>query len=933
MADRSNKQTAIATNPAFDAEETVAQTRQALAASAREVARFEALFRAAVDSADCAILVTDAAGRVQDFNELFLQLWRLPREAVEHKQHQAILELTSQHVPDPVAFTRRVNEIQAGQGEAFDELQLTDGRIIERVSKFQLVEGQPAGRLWIFRDAADRRRAEELRSHLEAVVESADDAIISKTLQGVITTWNAGAQKTFGFTAAEAIGQPITILIPPERSAEETEILSRLKRGERIEHFETERQRKDGSRVLVSLTVSPVKDASGRVIGASKIARDISEQKLAEDLRARLAAVVESSDDAIISKDLNSIITSWNAAAERIFGYTRAEAVGQPITMLFPEDQRNEEHGILQRIRRGERIEHYQAERIRKDGVKIIVSLTVSPIKNRHGEVIGASKIARDISEQRARDVALRASEARLRAVVDATPDCVKIVAADGTLRYMNRAGLGMLECGDDVSVEGASVFEVIAPEHRPTFIENHRRVCAGERLSWEFEIIGLQGTRRWMETHAVPLVQADGQLAHLAVTREITARKRGEQEREELLISERAARSEAERAGRLKDEFLATLSHELRTPLNAILGWAQLLTTHREQADLQQGLEVIQRNARAQTKLIDDLLDMSRIVSGKVRLDVQWTDLASVVEAAASSVKPSADAKGIRLRKIIDPLVGPVSGDPTRLQQIVWNLLTNAIKFTPKGGSVDVLLERVHSHLEITVHDSGIGIKPEFLPLVFERFRQADSSTTRAYGGLGLGLSIVKHLVELHGGTVRVESAGENQGATFTVCLPLAPLRNQDQRRHPQAQQTAVLQDFQVSLDGVKVLVIDDELDARLLVARLLTEHSADVRVAGGVDEGLKLVGEFQPHVIISDIGMPGKDGYQFIRDLRNLPVDRGGRVPAIALTAFARSEDRTRAILAGYQMHISKPIEPQELLATVSSLVGRTATWGEPA
>jgi signal transduction histidine kinase/ActR/RegA family two-component response regulator len=402
---------------------------------------------------------------------------------------------------------------------------------------------------------------------------------------------------------------------------------------------------------------------------------------------------------------------------------------------------------------------------------------------------------------------------------------------------------------------------------------------------------------------------------------------RRAAEEREQLLNAERAARSEAERINLMKDEFLATLSHELRTPLNAILGWSQVLTMEKATSDeFREGLEAIERNARTQTQLIDDLLDMSRIISGKIRLDVQWTDLANVVEAAVESVRPSAEAKGIRLRKILDPLAGPVAGDPTRLQQVVWNLLSNAIKFTPKGGRVDVMLERVNSHLEITVHDSGIGIKPDFLPVVFDRFRQGDGSTTRSYGGLGLGLSIVKNLVDLHGGTVRAKSPGEGQGATFIVCLPLAPFRSGEVREHPTTPRPGGIDCEHVDLAGVRVLVVDDEQDARNLIHRVLSQCKAEVYVAANAAEGLRLISELLPDLLISDIGMPETDGYQFLRNVRQLVPEAGGKTPAIALTAFARSEDRTRAMMAGYQVHIAKPLEAQELLATVASLAGRT-------
>ena len=381
-----------------------------------------------------------------------------------------------------------------------------------------------------------------------------------------------------------------------------------------------------------------------------------------------------------------------------------------------------------------------------------------------------------------------------------------------------------------------------------------------------------------------------------------------------------------------MKDEFLATLSHELRTPLNAILGWSQILREGPLDADdLTQGINVIERNARAQTKIIEDLLDMSRIISGKVRIDVQQIDLAPIVEAAVESIRPAADAKGVRLQTVLDPMARPVSGDPNRLQQVFWNLLSNAVKFTPRDGRVQVVLERVNSHLEVSVTDTGEGIKAEFLPHVFDRFRQADATTTRRHGGLGLGLAIVKQLVELHGGSVRVKSGGAGQGSVFTVVLPLTVIHSaaepKTERRHPESPGSVPL-DLASGLDlnGVKVLVVDDEPDARALVSRFLKECKAVVQTAGSAEEALAMMQKEIPDVLVSDIGMPDQDGYALIQRVRALGAEHGGHVPALALTAYARAEDRMKAVLAGFQMHVAKPVEGAELLTMIASLAGRT-------
>ncbi len=408
-------------------------------------------------------------------------------------------------------------------------------------------------------------------------------------------------------------------------------------------------------------------------------------------------------------------------------------------------------------------------------------------------------------------------------------------------------------------------------------------------------------------------------------------AAKRARAEAEASAAENERLYREAQEANRLKDEFLATVSHELRTPLTAILGWAHMLRTGQFAGEsAASAFETIERNARAQSQLIDDLLDVSRAITGKLRIDVRPVDPNSFIDAAVESVRPAAEARGVRLQKVTDTGVVTVSGDPVRLQQVVWNLLSNAIKFTPRGGRVRVMLERVNSHVEISVSDDGAGIAPEFLPHVFDRFRQADQKTTRTHGGLGLGLSIVRHLVELHGGSVRAESEGEGRGSTFTVALPVSPVNHsasQGARVHPAARDTLPRFECPDRLDGLRVLVVDDEHDTREMLRAGLGHCGAEVITAASAAEALAEVRESPPDVLVSDIGMPGEDGYELVRQLRAMPPEGGGRVPAIALTAYARVEDRMQALRAGYQMHVPKPVELAELIVVTAGLAGRSA------
>ena len=403
----------------------------------------------------------------------------------------------------------------------------------------------------------------------------------------------------------------------------------------------------------------------------------------------------------------------------------------------------------------------------------------------------------------------------------------------------------------------------------------------------------------------------------------EIAERKRAENERAKLLIRERAARAEAETANRTKDEFLAMLSHELRTPLTAILGWSHIIRSKRlDEAQLVHGIETIERNARSQSQLIDDLLDVSRIVTGKLQIENRVVDLPAVVEAAIESLRPSFESKDVALKTAIEFTPCPVQGDPNRLQQVFWNLLSNALKFTPQGGNVIVGLVCKDSEVQISITDTGVGISPDFLPHIFQRFRQADGSTTRVHGGLGLGLSLVRHMVELHGGSIEAESDGQNQGATFRVSLPIA-LTATIEPAEPQVLNLAG--SAATLLDGLKILVVDDEPDSRDVVQAILTRFGGQVKCTESVKEAIRAFQEWSPDLLVTDIGMPNEDGYCLIKKLRRLRSKRAKEIPAIALTAYATEEDRVMAVTAGFQMHLAKPIEPEGLVNSIAAVLGR--------
>jgi signal transduction histidine kinase/ActR/RegA family two-component response regulator len=502
----------------------------------------------------------------------------------------------------------------------------------------------------------------------------------------------------------------------------------------------------------------------------------------------------------------------------------------------------------------------------------------------------------------------LRSCETRFRNLIIKNADGMVIIDQESIVRFVNPAAETLFNRQASILLGSLFGFPVVAGE------------------TTEMDVLPTGGSPAVAEMRVVE-TEWEGEAALLAMLRDITERKRGEEERAQL-IREQVARAEAEEANRLKDEFLATVSHELRTPLNSMLGWARLLHAGKlDQATVARAVETIERSAESQLQIIEDLLDVSRIVSGKLRLEIRPFNLALVIKTAAEAMRLTAEAKTIGLRVTLDPQVEMVLGDSIRMQQVIGNLLSNAIKFTPAGGQVEVRLERTDAHVLLSVRDTGIGIDPKFLPHVFERFRQADGSTTRKHGGLGLGLAIVRHLVEQHGGSVDVTSEGEGKGATFSVRLSLMTQEiegSNTERRTPIVIDGAT--DYApVSLRGIRVLLVDDEASALEILLTILKQCDAEVATCNSAAEVVEMIKRWRPDVLIADIGMPDEDGYTLIRKVRALSPEEGGEIPALALTAYARTEDRIRALSAGYRMHLAKPIDPAELTIVIAALTNQ--------
>jgi PAS domain S-box-containing protein len=966
-----------------------AQARKALAES-------EERYRSLFDLVPVCVYACDSDGLIREYNQRAVDLWgRAPEKNSPEEKFCGSFKLFypdgrfMPHEESPMSRALSGETLEADALEAIVER--PDGlrkNVIAQPRALLNERGEIIGAINCLYDITERKLAEAAAAQLAAIVETSDDAIVSKDLNGIIASWNNGAERLFGYTAAEVIGKPVTILIPLERADEESYILERIRRGERVDHYETVRRRKDGSEVDISLTVSPIRDRSGKVVGASKIARDITERKRAEEVlrasEAWLAGQREALEAALNGAPLEISLGALARAATGRLG----QGVRAAFYLADPEG-RELRHVVGMPAAYAEAVDGFKigpeslscglathtglpvltgdvtreplwapwlwlAEKfdfrgcwsfpVHTEAEKFVGTFAVywrqpreatpedqefaTLVTQAAGIVIGRDRAAR----------ALRESEERFRNLADNAPVMVWMTEPGAGCVYLSKSWYEFTGQTPETGL-GFGWLDATHPDDREyvreTFLAaNSKR----EAFRLEYRLRRKDGEYRWAIDAAAPRFDPGGEfLGHVGSVIDITERKQMEAERERMLAEEQSAREMAEQATRAKDDFLGVVSHELRSPLNAILGWSGLLRSQRgDDPRIAKAVETIERSGKSQLQLIEDLLDTTRIVTGKMKLEFTPVELAPVISSALDTVRPAADNKGITITMSLDSEAGQITGDPDRLRQVVWNLASNAIKFTPEGGHVWVELRRGDAGVQIVVRDTGPGIAPDLLPYVFDRFKQGDSATSRRFGGLGLGLALVKHLVELHGGGVAVESPGEGLGATFTVNLPMSAVKGDSESDGQRDGETAV--DWRARrskrtarLDGVRALVVDDEAGARELLTITLELHGVLVECADSAEAAISAIesrlgesGAEPFDVLISDVGMPGVDGYELIRRVRAHPDERVSRIRAVALTAYARSEDRLRALQAGFYMQVSKPVDEEELTTVIAALMG---------
>jgi len=883
--------------------------------------------------------------RIEQANHRVCEIWgRDPAQVVGRPLFEALPEVVGQGLEELLADVRASGVPYVGKELHIQLARGPNGAMEDVVFNFVYhplrspdgtVDGIVVVATEVTSDVLARKQAEAAQAELEAIFKSFPEAVyVGNGHQ--IQRANPAAMALLGFEPSDALNPELDQVIRQLNAR-------RLEDGVLLERSQTPfAQAMQGKQVRMELVLSHhaskedrVVRSSGapihlgdKVVGAIVTHVDITDKQRSQDqLKAsqeRLLSVLQASGAGTWELDVRTSRIAPDVRAAGLFQLAEESVAFEHfLEQVHPRDRLRVRTGLKEALE-GRDDGHFSAELQPLHRPESWIELRGQVFFDSQGKAARCLGTALDITERKKaeREISYLAS------VLEQTRDFVGIATLEGKPFFVNASGRHLVGLDSMAHVRATHLLDY--------FVEEQRDFVRGTVLSavlrdgyWEGELkfLHFQTHEELPVLYAIfPLVDAEGQTFALAtITRDLRAQKAADQERTNLLRNERQARAQAEEANRLKDEFLAMVSHELRTPLTSMLGWVQMLRSGALPPDKRsKALETVERNARAQAQLIEDLLDVSRIMSGKLELEPEPVDIAGVVGSAVETVRPAAQSKGVQLSVTVES-GGVVTGDPHRLQQVIWNLLSNAVKFTPSGGNVWVEVERLDGQVCVQVKDTGAGIPPSFLPHVFERFRQAQGGASRGVGGLGLGLSIVRHLVEAHGGEVSAHSDGEGQGALFRVLLPVAEAPRQPGRQRALASQPEQLQ-ATAGLAGIHILLVDDETDSREYVRTLLQGCHVKVTEASNARDALATLRQERPDLLLSDIAMPEEDGYSLIRKVRGLSEAEGGKTPAVALTAYARTEDRARAMLAGFQNHVTKPVEPVELLAVVAAVAART-------
>jgi len=846
------------------------------------------------------LLVLDFDLRVKAASPAFCRVFRVAPEATVGR---LVYELGDGQWDIP-ALREKLDEIMRSGG-TFDDFSvdhhfpgvgprtmLLNARRLPPIGEIKLI-------LLAIDDITDRRKTERRLSEQARLLDLSNDAIIVRDVHNRINYWNRGAEEIFGYTREEAVGRDLHQLLKTEFEQPFHQMIEELREKGRL-IGEVIQYAKDGRRVMLLCRWSLDHDAQGKPASILTTCTDMTERTQIVQAKNRLAAIVESSNDAILSKDLEGIITSWNRGAQQLFGYTAQEAIGRPVTMLFPAHLLDEESGILEHIRRGERMEPYETIRCHKDGTLLDISSTISPIVDSHGRVVGASKILRDISDQKRAEEALRKSEERYHAATAAVSDIMWTNNAEGLLEG-EQPGWEAFTGQSREEYQGYGWANAVHPEDaQPTTDAWKQAVAEKYTFVFEHRVRRHDGEWRDCSIRAVPVLNADGAVREwVGVHTDVTQRKRDDE-------NLRLLAAELSEADRRKDEFMATLAHELRNPLAPIRNGLQVIKLAGTKGTVEQALSMMERQLTHMVRLVDDLLDISRVTQGKIELCKERVEVRAIIDAAMETSRPLIEEAGHDLLVAVPDEPIFLHGDPIRLAQVVSNLLSNSAKYMHPGGHIRLTVRRDSEVVAVSVADEGIGIPPAMLDKVFVIFTQLDRTLEKSTGGLGIGLSLVKGLVAMHGGTIEAKSDGHGKGSEFVMRLPVVIEASKAQESGSAAEQPVK--------SSLRILVVDDNRDGANTLAMLLKILGNDTRTAYDGQAGVDAAREFRPNVILLDIGLPKLNGYEACRCIRE--QSWGKAILMIAVTGWGQDEDRRRSHEAGFDHHMVKPLDPKALM-----------------